>query len=191
MKAIFRDGSAAIDLIITSSRWLAEIMTELEELIPRACSPLKRVRNVAVELVSNALINDRPKGLRSRTSVLSQESFESNGFLILMKLKRITWAPEIRCMTSHSSIYPVSVLECLKRRKRHCPKEFLLLIHIPISNTAMFLGRKQHIRSSTFNDNRKIPNVQTLINTDKGKDVLVEAPKRHRTRLAQSIISAL
>jgi len=37
----------------------------------------------------------------------------------------------------------------------------------------------------------QIPNVQTPTNTDKGKDVLVEAPKRHRTRIAQCIISAL
>jgi len=30
--------------------------------------------------------------------------------------------------------------------------------------------------------NLQIPGVHTPTNTDKGKDVLVEAPKRHRTR---------
>ena len=38
---------------------------------------------------------------------------------------------------------------------------------------------------------RQVPDVQTPANTDKGKDVLVEAPKRRRTRTAQCIISAL
>ncbi|KAJ8434777.1 LOW QUALITY PROTEIN: hypothetical protein Cgig2_003105 [Carnegiea gigantea] len=44
----------------------AEVVTELEELIPGARSPLKRVRKVATESVSDALIRDRPKRSKNR-----------------------------------------------------------------------------------------------------------------------------
>ena len=37
----------------------------------------------------------------------------------------------------------------------------------------------------------QMPYLQVPTNTDKGKDVLVEAPNRHPTRLAQCIISVL
>ncbi|KAJ8420427.1 hypothetical protein Cgig2_014306 [Carnegiea gigantea] len=67
MKALFRDGRATTNLIVTSNRWLAKVMTELEELILGAHSPLKRVRKVANELVSDTLIRDRPKRSNSRT----------------------------------------------------------------------------------------------------------------------------
>ncbi|KAJ8425868.1 hypothetical protein Cgig2_028213 [Carnegiea gigantea] len=59
-QALFRDGRAAIDLIITNIRLLAELITELEDLIPRADTPLKRVRKVATESMSDALTRDRP-----------------------------------------------------------------------------------------------------------------------------------
>jgi len=39
--------------------------------------------------------------------------------------------------------------------------------------------------------NVQILDVQTITNTDKGKDVLVEAPKRRRMRLAQCSITGL
>ncbi|KAJ8429605.1 hypothetical protein Cgig2_008835 [Carnegiea gigantea] len=81
-QTLFRDGRPTTDLIITGSRWLEKIITELEELIPRACSLLKRVRKVAVESVSDVLIRDTPKRSKSRTPVLSQDSYESEGSLM-------------------------------------------------------------------------------------------------------------
>ena len=57
-------------------------MTKLEELILGAHSPLKRVRNVAAESVSDALIRDMPKRSNSRMPVPSQDSYESEGFLM-------------------------------------------------------------------------------------------------------------
>ncbi|KAJ8439650.1 hypothetical protein Cgig2_021662 [Carnegiea gigantea] len=81
-KALFRDGRAATDLIITSSRRLAKVITELQELIPGARSPLKRVRKVATESVSDALIRDTPKRSKSRMPVIWQDSYESEGFLM-------------------------------------------------------------------------------------------------------------
>ncbi|KAJ8436152.1 hypothetical protein Cgig2_029764 [Carnegiea gigantea] len=77
-----RRFQVATDLIISDSRLLEEIMIELEELIPGACSPLKKVRNVAAESVSDALIGGRLRRSRRKTSVLSQDSFESDGFLM-------------------------------------------------------------------------------------------------------------
>lgn len=81
-QALFRDGRAAIDLIMTSSRRLVEVIIELEEFIPGACGPLKRVRKVVAESVSDALIGDMPKASKSRTPVLSQDSYKSEGFLM-------------------------------------------------------------------------------------------------------------
>ncbi|KAJ8424153.1 hypothetical protein Cgig2_001615 [Carnegiea gigantea] len=81
-EALFRDGRAAADLIITNIRLLAEVITELEDLIPGARIPLKRVRNVATESMNDALTRDRPKTWKSRTPVLSQDSYESEGFLM-------------------------------------------------------------------------------------------------------------
>ncbi|KAJ8421086.1 LOW QUALITY PROTEIN: hypothetical protein Cgig2_010320 [Carnegiea gigantea] len=82
VKALFRDGRTVIDLIITSSRWLAEVIIKLEELIPGARSSLKSIRKIAAESVSDALIRDTPKRSKSRTPVLLQDSYESEGFLM-------------------------------------------------------------------------------------------------------------
>ncbi|KAJ8449206.1 hypothetical protein Cgig2_021670 [Carnegiea gigantea] len=60
-KALFRDDKATTDFIIINSRLLAEVMTNLEELLPSTRTPPKRVRNVAVESMSDALIRDTPK----------------------------------------------------------------------------------------------------------------------------------
>ena len=57
-------------------------MTKLEELIPAARSSVKRLRNAAAELVSDAFISDRPKTLRNGTPVPSLESIESDEFLM-------------------------------------------------------------------------------------------------------------
>ncbi|KAJ8430652.1 hypothetical protein Cgig2_000643 [Carnegiea gigantea] len=78
----FHDGKAAADSIITNSRLLTEVIIELEEFIPRARTPLKRVRKVAAESMSDALISDRTNKSRSRSPVLSQDSYESKGFFI-------------------------------------------------------------------------------------------------------------
>jgi len=75
-------------------------MIELEELIPAARNPVKRLRNVASESVSDALISDRPKRLRSRTLVASQDSVESDGFL--MKIDEI----EKNYMGSRDKMHP-------------------------------------------------------------------------------------
>ena len=78
-QALFRDGKAATNLIITNSRLLVEVIAEVEELIPRACTPLKRMRKVAEKLTSDALISERPNRLNSRSLVLLQDSYESKG----------------------------------------------------------------------------------------------------------------
>ncbi|KAJ8431994.1 hypothetical protein Cgig2_005923 [Carnegiea gigantea] len=150
-------------------------MTELEELIPRGHRPLKRVRNVAAESVSDALISDRPKRSRSRTPILLQDSFESEGFL--MQIDEI------------EKNYTGS------RDKVHDFPQF----DIPSFDLGVSQEEKEE-DNDTFIDRSlmrimecdlQISDVQTPTNTDKGKYVLVEAPKRRRMRPAQWITSAL
>ena len=54
-------------MIITNNRLLAEVMTELEELLPGARVLLKRVRKAAAESTSDVLIMDTTKKSKSRT----------------------------------------------------------------------------------------------------------------------------
>ncbi|KAJ8432170.1 hypothetical protein Cgig2_029011 [Carnegiea gigantea] len=61
---------------------MAKVITELEEFIPGARTPLKRISKVAAESVSDALIKDRPRRSESRTPVYSQDSCESEGCLM-------------------------------------------------------------------------------------------------------------
>ncbi|KAJ8423658.1 hypothetical protein Cgig2_006237 [Carnegiea gigantea] len=62
--ALFRDGRVVTDLIITNIRRLVEVIIELQDLIPGARPPLKRVRKVVAESMSDALIRDKPKRLK-------------------------------------------------------------------------------------------------------------------------------
>ncbi|KAJ8427652.1 LOW QUALITY PROTEIN: hypothetical protein Cgig2_010665 [Carnegiea gigantea] len=79
-RTLFRDGRNQFDN--NSNRLLAEVITKLEELIPRARTPLKRIRKVAAKLTSDALISKRPNKSNSRILVLLQDSYESEGFLM-------------------------------------------------------------------------------------------------------------
>ncbi|KAJ8434371.1 hypothetical protein Cgig2_031617 [Carnegiea gigantea] len=200
-------------------------MTELEELIPAARSPVKRLRNVVAESVSDALISDRPKRSRSRTSVPSQDSVESDGFL--MQIDEI----EKNYTGSQDKMHPFPQFGILsfslgmsQEEKEVLPKGVLVVDSHPDSlaaavqvmncdmedivmecmttsaqriNTPSLLGPIllcSQEDNDTFIDrslmriterNLHVPDVQTPTNTDKGKDVLVEVPKRHRTRTAQ------
>ncbi|KAJ8421667.1 hypothetical protein Cgig2_007972 [Carnegiea gigantea] len=66
-------------------------VSKVKELLPKARTPLKKVRKVAAELMSNVLIRDMPKTSKSTVLVLSQDSYESKG---LTRLRRISWALE-------------------------------------------------------------------------------------------------
>ncbi|KAJ8422894.1 hypothetical protein Cgig2_025985 [Carnegiea gigantea] len=153
-------------------------MTELEELIPEARSPVKRITNVAVESGSDALISDRPKRSKSRALVLSQDSFESDEFL--MDIDEIEKrAPEISLGVS-------------QEEKKVLPKGVLVvdsqpdsLAAVQVMNRPILLCSQEDI--DTFIDRSlmriterdlQIKDVQTPINTDKGKDVRLEASKR-------------
>ncbi|KAJ8425377.1 hypothetical protein Cgig2_011761 [Carnegiea gigantea] len=68
--ALSRDGKMTTDLIITNSQLQVEMITELEELILGACTPLKRVRKVVAKSTSDALIIDRPNKSKSRRPIL-------------------------------------------------------------------------------------------------------------------------
>ncbi|KAJ8430873.1 hypothetical protein Cgig2_011336 [Carnegiea gigantea] len=82
LKAPFHDGKVATNLIISNSRLPVEVIIKLEEFIHGARAPLKRVRKVAVQLTSDALIGDMTNKLKSRSWVVSQDSYESEGVLM-------------------------------------------------------------------------------------------------------------
>ncbi|KAJ8433392.1 hypothetical protein Cgig2_019182 [Carnegiea gigantea] len=63
----------ATDLIITNSQLLADVMIELEELLPGARTRLKRVKKVVAESTSDALSRNTTKTSKSRILVLSQD----------------------------------------------------------------------------------------------------------------------
>ncbi|KAJ8419974.1 hypothetical protein Cgig2_015297 [Carnegiea gigantea] len=202
VKTLFRKGRAATDLMISNSRRLPEIMTKLEELIPGARSPVKRVRNIAIVLVGDVLISDRPKRLRSRTPILSQDSFESDRFL--MQIDEI----EKNYMGSQDKMHhfpqfdiPSFSLGVSQEEKEVLPEGVLIVDSQPNSLAAVVQVQYCYVpRKITFIDRSlmriaehdlQTPNVKTPTNTDKYKDVLVEAPKRRRMRTSQCIISAL
>ena len=68
-------------MIITNSLLLTKVIIELDEFIHGARAPLKRVRKVAMESTSDALIGDRTNKLKSRSWVVSQDLYESEGVL--------------------------------------------------------------------------------------------------------------
>ncbi|KAJ8424912.1 hypothetical protein Cgig2_012849 [Carnegiea gigantea] len=74
-KALFRDDKVATNKIIINNRLLAKDMIEFEELLPRACTLVKRLRKVAVESTTNAPIRDTAKKSKSRTLVLLPNSY--------------------------------------------------------------------------------------------------------------------
>ncbi|KAJ8441460.1 hypothetical protein Cgig2_008721 [Carnegiea gigantea] len=156
-------------------------MTELEELIPGARNPVKRIRNVATESVSDAVISDRPKRSRSRTPVLSQDLFESDGFL--MQIDDI----EKNYMGSRDK--PNSLAAAVQVMNRDmeeiimkCMTMSAQCISTPSLPDPILLCFQED--NDTFVDRSlmriakrdlQIPDVQTPTNTNKGKDVLVEA----------------
>ncbi|KAJ8442142.1 hypothetical protein Cgig2_011332 [Carnegiea gigantea] len=106
---------------LANSRILAEVMTELEKLLPGAHALLKSVRKVVAKSTNDALIRDTSKKPRSKTLVLSQDLYESKGFLMeIDAIENILQVPEIRCVNSRNSLCLVSALGSLKKRNRCC-----------------------------------------------------------------------
>ncbi|KAJ8423197.1 LOW QUALITY PROTEIN: hypothetical protein Cgig2_019239 [Carnegiea gigantea] len=56
-----------------------KVMTKLEEFLPSTCTLLKRVRKEVTESMSHVLIRATPKKSKSRSSVLLQDWYESEG----------------------------------------------------------------------------------------------------------------
>jgi len=78
-QALILDGKVRTDVTVTNSQLLAEVMIQLEELLPSARIPLKKVRKAVAELTSDVLIRDTPNKLKSRIPIRSQASYESKG----------------------------------------------------------------------------------------------------------------
>ncbi|KAJ8420657.1 hypothetical protein Cgig2_021602 [Carnegiea gigantea] len=74
-----KDAKKASNEIITDSRVLAGVMTELEMLVPEAHTSLKRVKTIAVKTTTNALFVETtlPGKSKSATPILLPDSYES------------------------------------------------------------------------------------------------------------------
>ncbi|KAJ8441458.1 hypothetical protein Cgig2_008719 [Carnegiea gigantea] len=166
VKALFREGRAATNLIKSNSRRLVEIMIELEELIPGARNPVKVIRNVATESVSDVVTTDRPKRSRSRTPVLSQDLFESDGFL--MQIDDI----EKNYMGSRDKPNSLAAAtQVMNRDVEEIIMKYPILLCFQEDNDTFVDRSLMRIAKRDL----QIPDVQTPTNTNKGKDVLVEA----------------
>ncbi|KAJ8424808.1 LOW QUALITY PROTEIN: hypothetical protein Cgig2_008573 [Carnegiea gigantea] len=81
---LLEDGKKTSNEIITNSRMLAGVMTELEKLLPEAHASLKRVRTTAVQITSDAMFAHitLPGKSKSTTPTLPPDSCTSEGFLL-------------------------------------------------------------------------------------------------------------
>ncbi|KAJ8427847.1 LOW QUALITY PROTEIN: hypothetical protein Cgig2_008291 [Carnegiea gigantea] len=82
-QALLEDGKVSNE-IITNSRALAGVMTELEKLLPNSHALLKRARTTAIQTTSDALFAHITLlgNSKSTTPVLSPDSYEPKGFLL-------------------------------------------------------------------------------------------------------------
>ena len=86
-QALLEDAKKASNEIITNTRVLAGVITELEKLVPEAHASLKRVRTIAVQTTTDALFAETtlPGKSKSTKPVLSPDPYESEDFLLAVE----------------------------------------------------------------------------------------------------------
>ncbi|KAJ8424379.1 hypothetical protein Cgig2_033996 [Carnegiea gigantea] len=107
-----KDGKMTSNIIITSSWLLEKVMIELEELLLGGHVPLKRVRKAVVELTSDALITDTTKKSKNRTPVLLQDSYESEGFIMVSQEEKQALPKGVVLVNSKPNI-PITEVQVL------------------------------------------------------------------------------
>ncbi|KAJ8446011.1 hypothetical protein Cgig2_012355 [Carnegiea gigantea] len=182
-QALFQGGRAATDWIITNIRRLAEVITELEELIPGARTPLKRVRKVVAKSVSDALIKDTPNRSKSKTPILSQDSFELEGFLKQIDVIEKHFAGSRDKVHDFSQFAIPSFSLGVSQEKKGPLSEGIFVVDSQPNSLAAAV----QVINCDVKD--VIQDVQTTTNTNKGKAILVKVSKRRRMRSAQSSIT--
>ncbi|KAJ8430781.1 hypothetical protein Cgig2_006481 [Carnegiea gigantea] len=87
IKALLKDAKKASNEIITNTRVLAGVITELEKLVPEAHASLKRVRIIAVQTTTDTLFTEitLPGKSKSTKPVLSPNPYESEDFLLAVE----------------------------------------------------------------------------------------------------------
>ncbi|KAJ8420015.1 hypothetical protein Cgig2_020041 [Carnegiea gigantea] len=178
-----KDGRVATDLVITSSRRLAE--NRVGGVDSWSTQPTQE------KSVSDALIRDTRKRSKSRTPVLSQDSFESEGFLM-----QINVIPKHFGGSRDKFAIPSFSVSVSQEKKESLPEGAVIIDSQPDSlimlcsqdDNDAFIDRSL---MRIIKPNLQIRDVQTTTNTDKSKAALVEAPKRRRTRSAQCSIAGL
>ncbi|KAJ8432174.1 hypothetical protein Cgig2_029015 [Carnegiea gigantea] len=171
VKAPFWDGRAATDLIITNNQRLAKVITELEEFIPGARSPLKRVRKVAVESVSDALIRDRLTRSEDRTPIDAIEKHFMGSREMVHDFPQFVISSFILGVSQEEKeVLPVRIVVVDSQPD--------ILVAIVQKDNDAFVDRSL---MRIVEPDLQIRHVQTTTNIEKGKVVLAEASKRRRT----------
>ncbi|KAJ8434379.1 hypothetical protein Cgig2_014226 [Carnegiea gigantea] len=88
IKALLEDAKKVSNEIITNTRVLAGVITELEKLVPEAHASLKTVRIIAVQTATDALFAETtlPGKSTSNKPVLSPDPYESEDFSLAVEV---------------------------------------------------------------------------------------------------------
>ncbi|KAJ8442009.1 hypothetical protein Cgig2_033773 [Carnegiea gigantea] len=124
IKAFLEDAKKASNEIITNSRVLAWVMTELEDLVPEAHASLKRVSMIVVQTITNALFAETtlPGKSKSTTPILSSNSCDSESFLLAVEAIEKQFLSAKKSKHDFPQFTPPSLASAsLKNRINQCP----------------------------------------------------------------------
>ncbi|KAJ8441396.1 hypothetical protein Cgig2_009104 [Carnegiea gigantea] len=185
--ALLEDAKKASNEIITNTRVLAGVITELEKLVPEAHASLKRVRTIAVETTTIALFAETTLPGKSKITklVLSPDPYGSEDFLLAVD------AIEKQFLTSQKS-------------KHHFPLFTPPSFSLDLSQaenkptaTHLFIHEAQHEEETEetapatgvvireLDVDVPLRNVQETSYVGKGEAIMEEVSRRPRTRSMQ------
>ncbi|KAJ8421688.1 hypothetical protein Cgig2_009480 [Carnegiea gigantea] len=187
MKALLEDAKKASNEIITNTRVLAGVITELEKLVPEAHASLKRVRTITVQTTTAALFAETTLPGKSKITkpVLSPNLYESEDFLLAVD------AIEKQFLTSQKSKHPFPLFT---------PPRFSLGLSQAENEptaTLLFMHEAQHkdeteetapatgVVIRELDVDVPLRNVQETSYVGKGEAIMEEVSRRPRTRSMQ------
>ncbi|KAJ8423235.1 hypothetical protein Cgig2_013487 [Carnegiea gigantea] len=187
IKALLEDAKKVSNEIITNTRVLAGVITELEKLVPEAHASLKRVRTIAVQTITATLFVETTLLGKSKITkpVFSPDPYESEDFLLAID------AIEKQFLTSQKS-------------KHHFPQFTPQSFNLGLSQadneptaTHLFMHEAQHEEETEetapatgvvireLDVNVPLRNVQETSYVGKGEPIMEEVSRRPRTRSMQ------
>ncbi|KAJ8428012.1 hypothetical protein Cgig2_032349 [Carnegiea gigantea] len=186
-QALLEDAKKVSNEIITNTRVLAGVITELEKLVPEAHASLKRVRTIAVQTITATLFVETTLLGKSKITkpVFSPDPYESEDFLLAID------AIEKQFLTSQKS-------------KHHFPQFTPQSFNLGLSQadneptaTHLFMHEAQHEEETEetapatgvvireLDVNVPLRNVQETSYVGKGEPIMEEVSRRPRTRSMQ------